>query len=283
VALNVLSVGDNCIDRYRPPIDTAFIGGQAVNVAVHLAAGGHAVAYAGSVGTDQAGERTLAALARRGIDVRLVRRLPGRTGITTVGIDPNGERVILAEDYGVSAPVGVDEEILAAARSADLVYAAHVVDLNPLVEAIPRGTALGVDISERGSVTTARWLAGTRFLFISRAREAPGAIRAEARRLLEAGVGEVVATCGPAGALVTTPDESLEVGTDARSVVDTLGAGDAFAAGYMAGRLAGDSLRAAMAAGARAAAATCQIHGAWAQEPWRVAGPATADMRSGTA
>ena len=218
--MNVLSIGDNCIDWYLPPIATTFIGGQAVNVAVHLAARGHTVAYAGSVGTDEAGRRMLAALGKRGIDVRLLRKVPGRTGITTVGLDGNGERVILTEDYGVSAPVVIDQEILAAARSADLVFAAHVVDLEPLVRSVPRGSAFGVDLSERGSATTARWLADARFVFISRARETLDAIRAEARRLLDAGVEEVVATRGAMGALVTTQNESLEVGADARKIVD---------------------------------------------------------------
>ena len=35
-AFDIATVGDNCIDRYAPPLGLSFVGGNAVNVAVQL-------------------------------------------------------------------------------------------------------------------------------------------------------------------------------------------------------------------------------------------------------
>ena len=56
----VATVGDNCIDRYLPPIALATVGGNAVNVAVHLRRLGRRTAYFGAVGEDREGRWTRA-------------------------------------------------------------------------------------------------------------------------------------------------------------------------------------------------------------------------------
>ena len=67
--------------------------------------------------------------------------------------------------------------------------------------------------------------------------------------------GEVVVTLGPAGALWTDGDEVLRAAAVAvDEVVDSTGAGDAFAAGLLAERVAGMSIAEALAAGCKLAA-----------------------------
>ena len=34
---DIAAIGDNCIDRFLPPVDDCLVGGNAVNVAVQLA------------------------------------------------------------------------------------------------------------------------------------------------------------------------------------------------------------------------------------------------------
>ena len=86
-------MGDNCVDRYLPPLDLEFVGGNALNVAVGLRDLGHEVAYAGAVGTDDAGRAVLAAARARGIDVTHVQVDEGATGLTTIRLTPDGDRV----------------------------------------------------------------------------------------------------------------------------------------------------------------------------------------------
>jgi fructoselysine 6-kinase len=58
VIARIATVGDNCIDRYLPPVDRSLVGGNAVNVAVNLRRAGHPAAYFGAVGDDEDGMRT---------------------------------------------------------------------------------------------------------------------------------------------------------------------------------------------------------------------------------
>ncbi len=76
----VATMGDNCLDHYLPPLDREFVGGNALNVAIGLRDLGHDVAYAGAIGTDDAGRVVLAAAQARGIDTTHVADLRGRDG-----------------------------------------------------------------------------------------------------------------------------------------------------------------------------------------------------------
>lgn len=76
-----------------------------------------------------------------------------------------------------------------------------------------------------------------------------------------------VVTCGADGSIAFDGqawwrDEAVPV-----EVVDTTGAGDSYAAGFLRARLAGADVGQAMHAGSAAAARTCTHFGAWPQEP----------------
>ena len=83
-----------------------------------------------------------------------------------------------------------------------------------------------------------------------------------ARALVAMGVGCVAVTQGARGALVVTADDVLEVPAYALDVVDTTGAGDLFAAGFLAGEARGLGLERSLKLGAIAAAEVIQHYGA---------------------
>jgi 2-dehydro-3-deoxygluconokinase len=73
-------------------------------------------------------------------------------------------------------------------------------------------------------------------------------------RLAELGIARVVVRRGAAGAIGTADGVRVEVAAEAAGpVVDCVGAGDAFTAGYLFERLSGAAFEAAMATGAWAA------------------------------
>ena len=70
-------VGDNTIDAYVGEVQREYVGGNALNCAVQLAARGAGVEYYGAVGEDAAGRRIAICLRDRGVGVTgLVVRAP---------------------------------------------------------------------------------------------------------------------------------------------------------------------------------------------------------------
>src|SRR5579859_1807241 len=73
-----------------------FAGGKGANQAVAAAAWGAPTALIGAVGRDEAGERLLAHLEERGVDVSAVSRLADApTGQAHICVSPSGENTIV--------------------------------------------------------------------------------------------------------------------------------------------------------------------------------------------
>jgi sugar/nucleoside kinase (ribokinase family) len=83
-----------------------------------------------------------------------------------------------------------------------------------------------------------------------------------AGRSLARRFGEVVVKLGAAGALWTDGDAVLRAAAEPVEAVDSTGAGDAFAAGFLAGRARGAGVAEALAAGCRLAARAVTTRGA---------------------
>jgi len=259
------TVGDNCIDRYLA-LNRSTVGGNAVNVAVHLAAAGLTVGYFGAVGADRDGERVLAALRENGVDTGGARIRPGITAYTDIAVDEAGERIIAFEDFGACAgyrpsPAEIDE-----LRALDHVHIGWLDDGGALKDAL---AAAGTSVSQDLSVSQApdhRRSEGLAIAFIS-----AGPSIEEGRRLLAealaGGARTAVVTCGALGSLAGNGVERAQAGVAPVDVVDTLGAGDTFIAGFIAAQVAGKSLQESLEAGREAAAATCRHPGGFPQTP----------------
>lgn len=86
-------------------------------------------------------------------------------------------------------------------------------------------------------------------------------LEAIARHLLSVDVSQVVVKLGPRGSMVLTPDGLLEASGFSVDVVNTLGAGDGFAAGYCSGLLRGWPLDHALTYGNAVGAIVVSRHG----------------------
>jgi fructoselysine 6-kinase len=258
------TVGDNCIDRFQPPAGLSLVGGNAVNVAVQLSRLGQRAAYFGAVGPDADGARTIAALAAQGVVTDHIRIAPGVTAYTEITIDPSGDRIIGFEEFGVCRVYAPDEAEIARLCRMRHVHFGWMPEAAPL---IARLRAAGVSVSKDVSVNPGA--AGLSFAFSS-AEGQPEAAEAKAAALLAEGAAIAVVTLGEAGSLLADGREVLRTGIRAVPVVDTTGAGDTFIAGFLACRMQGGSLTAALEAGRDAAAETCTFFGGFPQvpDPW---------------
>lgn len=264
--LRFAAVGDNCIDRFRPPVGRSLVGGNAVNVAVQLSRLGHASAYFGAVGADAAGRRTRDLLAANGVDVAHLRTRPGVTAHTEIDVLPSGERVFAFEDFGACAGYAPGPEDVAALKAMDHVHIGWLDDGGALRRTL---AGAGVSVSQDLSVNAGPAHLGTDGLAIAFASAGDDVAKAEAMlaRLLAAGVPLAVVTCGAKGAIAGDGRERRSVGIRPVEVVDTTGAGDSFIAGFLAAHVAGRPLAGCLAAGRDAAALACTHVGGFPQAP----------------
>jgi len=246
-------------------------GGSAANVAVAAVVAGGRGRYIGSVGDDPLGDRLVGQLAEFGVEHEIERS--ARTGTVVALIDSNGERSLLT-DRGSSS----DLETVST-QSLDGLDVFHVpayaftgrpladAAKAALIEAKQRGLVTSIDVSAV-PVVEALGKAGFREL-ISEVEPTVLFCNADEAEALGVtgpvdGVSITVVKQGPDEALIFGPgSESVRVpAPPVANIVDTTGAGDAFAAGFLLGLVLGDSLADCALRGHRIASLALRSDGA---------------------
>lgn len=262
--LRFAAVGDNCIDRYRPPLTRALVGGNAVNVAVQLARLGHRAHYFGAVGADADGKRTRDVLAENGVDVARLLVRPGVTAHTDIEVLPSAERIFVAEDFGACAGYAPEPAEIATLATMDHVHIGWMDDGGALRRTL---AATGVSLSQDLSVNAdpADLHAGGLTIAFASAGEDDAKAETLLSRLVAEGARLAVVTRGARGALASDGRQRLSAGIRPVAVVDTTGAGDSFIAGFLSAHAAGRPLADCLAAGCDLAALTCGHLGGFPQ------------------
>lgn len=259
----IAAVGDNCMDVYDA-LGTAYPGGNPVNVAVYTLRLGDAASYTGVVGTDAYGSIMRRALEEKGVDVSHLHTAPGCTAISHVAL-VDGDRVFGDYAPGVMDTFRLTEEDVDFLATHDLV----VTGLWGMIEGdLPklraRGIPVAFDCANRpGDPAAERAIPHTDYLFFSFDDGTEEALRALLQSLHARGPRLVVATRGELGSLCWDGQHFYEGGIVPCQVVDTMGAGDSYIAGFLHGLLRGRSIPDCMALGAGCSSVTLQYNGAW--------------------
>jgi len=231
-------------------------GGCAVNTGIALAKLGVRTAVMGKVGMDGFGDFIIHTLERHGIDTTgVVRDHVANTSATMVMIDPDGERSFI-HYLGANAELrqeDVDLEVVQRGRilhiaghnlmsrfdgpdAAAVLEAAHRLGVETSLDTAWDATGRWFQLIEPclphidyfvPSIEEARMIAG---------REDPAEI---ARFFLDYGVKIVALKMGEAGCYVTDGERSVRMPVYDVQPIDTTGAGDCFAAGFLAGLIQG--------------------------------------------
>ncbi|MER8033495.1 sugar kinase [Streptomyces hydrogenans] len=278
------------------PAFTRAVGGAESNVACALAAAGHRVRWVGRVGTDGFGDHLLDTIAAYGVDTGAVRRDPHRP--TGVYFRTDADRATDAHEVvyyragsaaSAMSPATVPYATVADARVLHLtgITAALSPDCRALLDELtrprPGRPALSFDVNHRPAL----WpdgdaprvlldLANRADLVFVGADEAerlwgatdPRAVRA---LLPEPAVLLVKGGEGPVTAFERQRDtDTVTVVPAPRvDVVAAVGAGDAFAAGFLSATLRGLAMTARLRHGHLAAAAALTVPGDLAAPPRR--------------
>jgi sugar/nucleoside kinase (ribokinase family) len=258
------------------------IGGSSAIAACAAARLGLRVALVGAVGDDPLGDLTLDAIAARGVDVSACRRIRGRpTGATVVLAGPVDRAILTATGAIVDlSAADVPADLLARARHVHVgsfflqpTLAAGIPELFRAARAAGATTSLDPNFDPSG-----RWdggfagAASEASLLLPNATEARALagradVEGAAAALAASGGARTVAVkLGADGALGVGPEEGVSrVPAPAVEVVDTIGAGDAFDAGFLVAWLEGrpvrDCLRLGVACGALSTRAVGGVDG----------------------
>jgi sugar/nucleoside kinase (ribokinase family) len=245
----VLLAGRPAPGSDRPASITTRGGGAGANVAAHLAALGTTVVLAGCIGDDAAGAALTGELSAAGVRLAL-RTVPGAaTGTIVSLVEPDGQRSMLA-DRG--ANLALRPADVPTPRPGGHLHLSGYTLLDPrpraaglaaLAAAVAAGCTVSVDPASSGPLAgygVERWLADTAAatLLMPNADEARllSGCRdvGDAARALAAVHPVVVVSLGAGGALWAAGGDLVHRPAHPATVVDTTGAGDAFAAGVLA-------------------------------------------------
>lgn len=257
----MVSVGDNVVDIY-PSLGMMFPGGNAVNVAVAVGRSGVEAAYAGVVGTDDAGAALRAALEAENVATERLRTKDGSTASCLVELAA-GERTFVEGDLGVSRfRLGAaDLEYLS---EFDCIHTGDCSGTEEQLEELARAGRISFDFSNRPFDYCAPLLDKVWLACFSGNHLDSGEADALAARALERGPEMVLVTRGGDGAFLSTlAGVTVNVKAEPIVPIDTLGAGDAVIGAVLAGLLRGDDPDSVMQAAMALAARVCQHHGAF--------------------
>jgi ribokinase len=239
-------------------------GGKGANAAAAAVRAGATVMFVSAVGADGDGEGALATLRSEGVAVDAVAvRDDASTGAALIVTDAEGANLI-AVAAGANARLEPEHvaRSLAGLAAADVVLVSAEIPDAAIEAAVrmgmERGAATVLDPAPaRPSLLKAARIGAILTPNESEATELTGCADAEqaAGRLAAVTGRVVVVTLGAAGCLVSEGGAVTRFAAAAAAeIVDTVGAGDAFAGGLAAGLAAGDPLSDAVEAALRVAA-----------------------------
>ncbi|WP_068617841.1 PfkB family carbohydrate kinase [Paenibacillus tuaregi] len=262
--MRIIAVGDNVADCYLDQ-GLYYPGGNAVNVAVNCKRNGcQEVSYIGVFGNDKKSDHIMDSLDKEGISYRYSRRVyanSGSPGVKLVGND----RVFVRGAQDTAQHV-----LRLRLTPADLEYiAGHDVCHTSCYSSIERELPvikehcdISFDFSTRTDEDYLRQVCPyIKYAFFSGAELDSAQIEALIKTCHALGTEIVGITLGSEGALFSKNGVQYKQGVTPADVVDTMGAGDSFIAGFLVSYLKKGVMEEALQSGANSAAYTCTFYG----------------------
>lgn len=274
------------VELHANPDPEVFGGGSAANTAAALARLDVLCRFVGTVGDDDYGRLARESLDNSGVDVDGLKSVTGSpTVMVIVVVTTRGERLIYVwpPRGGAHAELQVEDAVAAASNGSWLHVSGVCLRVgsarDALLAAMDQARARGIPVSLDLNLRLENWGWENNFREVAAAAVdksdvifgaandeiVPLAQRPDAADAASALAGAdrlVIARLGAAGSFACSRDGVVTSPGFAVDVVDTVGAGDAFNAGFIASRMAGGDLADAMRWGNATAALSIGGRGA---------------------
>ncbi|MGX5850592.1 PfkB family carbohydrate kinase [Mesorhizobium sp. PL10] len=263
----LVGIGDNVVDHYLDQ-GVYYPGGNALNVAVLARRFGLAnTVYLGILADDEEGRHIQSCLAAEGLSDDYMRYVRGETGKAKVTL-VDGDRMFVGSNHGgvrKRLALRMDEPDLSLIKRLGNVHSSRFSYFEPELPRIrPHAENVSFDFStgrERDYLASICPLVTT--AFFSGADMNDLETEAFIRDVHSLGARMVCVTQGVRGAVFSDGTSTFRQGIVQANVVDTMGAGDAFTAGFLSATIQGAAIEASLLHGAKSAAAACEWEGAF--------------------
>jgi 2-dehydro-3-deoxygluconokinase len=268
------------------------IGGAESNVAIGVARLGRPAVWMGRVGDDGVGRRVLRELRAEGVGAGAVVDPEARTGLMLKETPTSGRtRVSYYRAGSAGSRIGIDDLDFDAIESAGVLHVTGItLALSESAEqavfaAIGAAVAAGVPVSfdvnhrpalwgDRDPAPLYRRVAERSTIVFAGADEAEllvgsGSPEQLAARIADLGPAQAIVKLGEDGCVASIDGEALSAPAEKITPLDTVGAGDAFVAGYLVALLDGLAPADRLRQGARCGAFACLGPGDWESLPRR--------------
>jgi 2-dehydro-3-deoxygluconokinase len=257
------------------------IAGAESNVAIGLARLGHAVRWCGCVGDDDFGRLVLRTLRAERVDTATVRILADAPTALLVKHQRLSQLSRVSYYRSGSAGSRMDRELAVSALSGQP-RLLHVTGITPalgesareaIAEAVDvarsRGIQISLDVNYRSALWSPEEAANVLQPLAAGANTVFGSENELELVELDPGTVTIVVKRGADGAKLTGPEGTWQEPAVDVDAVDTVGAGDAFVAGYLSALLDGLDPPSRLRRGCATAAFAVSTHGDWEGLPTR--------------
>ncbi|WP_307290917.1 PfkB family carbohydrate kinase [Bacillus sp. SORGH_AS_0510] len=265
--MKIIGIGDSVVDIYQDR-NEMFPGGNALNVAVLAKRNGaEAAGFIGIVGTDVEGDHILDSLSKNGVDSSLVRRAIGESGKAYVDLNEEGDRIFIKSNKGgvqskLKLNLAVDDyEYI---KTFDVVHTSIYSHLDDELPILKQYLPVSYDFSNHfTNELLEKTCPHIQFAFISGSDLTEAELGGLFNKIHGLGTPFIIITRGSKGVVMSHNNKRYIQGIEEADVVDTLGAGDSFIAGFLTHQFKGFTIDESLQAAAKIAARTCEVNGAF--------------------
>lgn len=257
------AIGDNCIDVYER-LGKKYPTGNIVDTGVNMKQLGILTSIISTTGNDANGEWMIKTLKEEGIDISHLKVGNGPTAITYMDMD-GLDRIHGNYEEGVLEQMTFDEDDICFAAQHDLVHTAlwgKAENVLPMLK--EKGAVISFDYADRlNHPLIDQTIPFVDYGFFSYKSARDEVIEQYLKDKADRGMKLAVATFGEKGSLVFDGKNFYEGKIYPATVVNTVGAGDSFIAGFLYELLMSSSIPKALDQGAKVAAEVVSVF-----EPW---------------
>ncbi|KQL52835.1 hypothetical protein AN964_04415 [Heyndrickxia shackletonii] len=265
--MRLIAIGDNVVDIYKER-NEMFPGGNALNVAVLAKhSGAKQTAFIGIIGNDDVGDHIIDSLEKNEVDISRIRRACGESGKAYVDLNEDGDRIFVGSNKGgiqSLLKIRLTDEDYQLIKQYDVLHTSIYSSLENDLETLKKSIQLSFDFSNHFDHEILKQVCPhLTFAFLSGSHLTEIEIKELFQEIHSLGTPYAVVTRGSSGVMMSYKGEIYEQGIVKANVIDTLGAGDSFIAGFLTRYLENHNIQDALQFAAYRASLTCEVNGAF--------------------